>query len=298
MRYLTHDDIDKAVQDVVPIIREQIDRSYEPGAIRIYPIPRGGIPVAYLILKYVKEAGVVVSSPEEANVFVDDLIDSGATFERYADSYPETPFITLYDKRLDEKPEWLVFPWETSDTGQLDEDIPLRLLQFIGEDVNRGGLQETPQRFLGAWKQWTCGYHCRPEDVLKTFEDGSARYDEMVLVKDIPVYSHCEHHLAPFFGIAHVAYIPDKRIIGLSKIPRLVDIFARRLQVQERLTTDISHSLRDSLKPLGVGVVLRCRHLCMESRGIERPGTETVTSSLLGVFMQPEVRQEFMGLVR
>ena len=298
MKYWTHEDVDHAVQDAVGVIREQFNRPYEPGAIRIYPIPRGGIPVAYAMLKYLRDAGRIVHTPDEANVFVDDLIDSGATFERYLDQYPQVPFITLYDKRGLDDPQWLVFPWEVSDEGQLDEDIPKRLLQFIGEDANREGLRETPQRFLKAWRQWASGYHCKPQDILKTFEDGSDHYDEMVLVKGIPVYSHCEHHLAPFFGVAHVAYIPNQRIVGLSKIPRLVDIFARRLQVQERLTTDISHALQEALQPKGVAVVVECRHLCMESRGIERQGAVTTTSSMLGVFMdKPAARQEFMGLI-
>lgn len=178
-------------------------------------------------------------------------------------------------------------------------EIPLALLQFIGEDPARQGLRETPERFLSAWREWSWGYHQDPKEILKTFEDGADKVDELVLVRDIPVYSHCEHHLAPFFGVAHVAYIPSGRIIGLSKIPRVVQVFARRLQVQERLTQQIAHAIKDALAPKGVGVVIECRHLCMESRGIRVPGATTITSCLLGVLKdEPAARAEFMGLVR
>lgn len=162
----------------------------------------------------------------------------------------------------------------------------------------RGGLRETPARFALAWAHWTSGYEQDPTEMLKNFEDGAERYNQMVLVRSIPVYSHCEHHLAPFFGVAHVAYIPNGRIVGLSKISRLVDIFARRLQVQERLTGQIADSITEHLKPLGVGVVLECRHLCMESRGIQRQGTETLTSALKGVMQEPGARSEFLALAK
>jgi GTP cyclohydrolase I len=173
------------------------------------------------------------------------------------------------------------------------------LRHVIGEDPERGGLIETPARVVKAWEEWTRGYRMDPGAVLKTFEDGAERYDEVVLVRDIPLYSHCEHHLAPFFGVAHVAYIPRARIVGLSKIPRVVDIFAQRLQVQERLTAQIADCIDEHLRPKGVGVVLSCRHLCMESRGIRRPGSTTVTSAMRGVFMEkPEARAELMALVK
>ena len=130
------------------------------------------------------------------------------------------------------------------------------LLAYIGEDPDREGLLETPARFLKAWAEYTRGYREKPEEILKSFEDGAERVDEMVIVRDIPVYSLCEHHLAPFFGKAHVGYVPDKRILGLSKISRLVEIFGRRLQVQERLTNQIADALDENLQPLGVAVVI------------------------------------------
>jgi GTP cyclohydrolase I len=135
--------------------------------------------------------------------------------------------------------------------------------------------------------------------VLKTFEDGAENYDEMVLVNKISVFSHCEHHLAPFFGTVSIAYIPNGRIVGLSKLVRVANIYARRLQVQERLTRQIAEAIDAVLHPLGVGVLARCRHLCMESRGVQCIGAETVTSSLLGVFRDDSrVREEFLSLVR
>lgn len=177
------------------------------------------------------------------------------------------------------------------------EDNIRRLLQFVGEDPKRGGLLETPHRVAKAWGHWTSGYKKDPASILKVFEDGADGCDEMVIVKDIPFYTHCEHHLAPFFGTATVAYIPDGKIVGLSKISRIVDLFARRLQVQERLTNQIADALNTHLQPKGVGVVIRARHLCMESRGICQQGHHTITSALRGALKdKPETRAEFMAL--
>mgnify|MGYP003111507461 CR=1 FL=1 len=165
-------------------------------------------------------------------------------------------------------------------------------------DQCREGVQETPERVAKAYEHWFKGYDQDPKEVLKVFEDGADGYDEMVLETDIPVYSHCEHHMAAIFGVAHIAYVPDGRIVGLSKIPRLVDVFARRLQVQERLTTQIADCLNEQLLPKGVGVVLQCRHMCMESRGICTPGVVTTTSALRGCMKnEPEARAEFLDLV-
>lgn len=171
------------------------------------------------------------------------------------------------------------------------------ILEALGQV--RPGTTETPERVAKAWiETWASGYTKDPADVLKTFEDGAEKADEMVLVSDIPVYSHCEHHLAPFFGVAHVVYIPKKRIVGLSKIVRVTDIFARRLQVQERLTNEIADCIQEHLKPVGVGVILQCRHMCMESRGVKVSGSSTTTSALRGAIRRkPEARAEFLALV-
>jgi len=174
-----------------------------------------------------------------------------------------------------------------------------RLLESLGEDPNRPGLHETPQRVAKAWKHWTSGYAQDPVELLKVFEDGAEQYNELIVVRGIPVYSHCEHHLAPFFGKATIGYVPNGKIVGLSKLTRLVDCFAKRLQVQERLTQQIANALMDALEPKAVGVVVRCRHLCMESRGIRTPGEETITSAMLGE-LQPNLalRTEFLALAR
>ena len=179
-----------------------------------------------------------------------------------------------------------------------DLEIVRQLLSSIGEDPDREGLRETPARFLKAWAEYTRGYSEKPEDILKVFEDGAQSVDEMVIVRDIPVYSLCEHHLAPFFGKAHIGYVPSRRILGLSKISRLVEVFARRLQVQERLTNQIADALETHLQPLGVAVVIECRHMCMESRGVRHSGTTTVTSALRGsIKNNADTRREFLALI-
>ena len=174
-----------------------------------------------------------------------------------------------------------------------------RLLSSLGEDPDRPGLRETPQRVARAWQHWTSGYQQDPTEILKVFEDGAEQYNELIVVRNIPVYSHCEHHLAPFFGKATVGYLPNGKIVGLSKLTRLVDIFSKRLQVQERMTMQIANALMEVLEPKAVGVVVKCRHMCMESRGIRTPGEETVTSSMLGE-LQPNLgmRTEFLALAR
>jgi GTP cyclohydrolase I len=174
-----------------------------------------------------------------------------------------------------------------------------RFLESIGENPNRPGLLETPARVTKAWQTWSAGYEQDPAEVLKVFEDGAEQYNELIVVKNIPVYSHCEHHLAPFFGKATIGYLPAGKIVGLSKLTRLVDCFARRLQVQERMTTQIAEALMEHLQPKAVGVVVSCRHLCMESRGIRAIGEETVTSAMLGE-LQPNLglRTEFLALAR
>lgn len=179
-----------------------------------------------------------------------------------------------------------------------EEQIAKALLQIIGENPNRGGLLETPLRFLKGWKNsWAAGYGMSAASILKVFEDGAENYDQMVVVKDIPIYSKCEHHLADIFGTCTIAYIPNGKIVGLSKLSRLADMFARRLQVQERLTQQIADALQEHLQPLGVGVVIKARHMCMESRGICQQGHHTVTSALHGTIKNDvRARQEFLDL--
>ena len=172
------------------------------------------------------------------------------------------------------------------------------LLRYLGEDPQREGLLETPDRVIRAMGEHFAGYRQDPAHHLrKTFEEVEG-YDELVLISDIEVYSHCEHHMVPFVGKAHVAYIPNGRVVGLSKIARVVDVFAKRLQVQEKLTAQIAGALQDALQPQGVAVIVQCQHFCMCYRGVRKPGSWTTTSKLHGVFMEDSAaRMELLTLV-
>jgi GTP cyclohydrolase IA len=171
------------------------------------------------------------------------------------------------------------------------------LLVELGENPRRPGLRETPDRVSRSLRELTDGYGLKPEDVIADaiFDQD---YDEMVLVKDIPFYSLCEHHMLPFFGQVHVGYLPNGKVVGLSKIPRLVEVFSHRLQIQEQLTNQVAQALNTALAPRGVGVVIQARHLCMEMRGVETPGGRMITSCMLGTFRRdPRTRSEFLDLV-
>ncbi len=170
------------------------------------------------------------------------------------------------------------------------------ILHNIGEDPNREGLLKTPERVAKAMQFLTHGYDLDPSEIIKSAMF-SEDYRQMVIVKDIELYSLCEHHLLPFFGKAHVAYIPDGKIVGLSKIPRVVDAFARRLQVQERLTTQIRDCIESTLQPLGVAVVIEASHLCMQMRGIQKQNSVTTTSAFTGEFLKEKTRAEFISLI-
>ena len=178
------------------------------------------------------------------------------------------------------------------------QDLYREILIRIGEDPNRDGLVKTPERMEKSLKFLTRGYTMNLTDVLhEALFD--VDYDEMVIVKDIEFFSMCEHHLLPFFGKAHIAYVPNGKVIGLSKIPRVVDVFARRLQVQERLTTEIADAISEAISPQGVAVILEAQHLCMMMRGVEKQHSATVTSAMRGVFKtQLQTRNEFLSLVR
>lgn len=178
-------------------------------------------------------------------------------------------------------------------------DLVADILRALGEDPERQGLAKTPERVEKSLQHATRGYAQDPAQILKSAVFDETDYDEMVIVKDIDLYSLCEHHLLPFFGKAHVAYLPNKKIVGLSKIPRVVDCFARRLQVQERLTTQIAKTIEEALRPKGVAVVVECFHLCVMMRGVEKQNAHMVTSSMRGRFRtDPKTREEFLDLIR
>jgi GTP cyclohydrolase I len=181
--------------------------------------------------------------------------------------------------------------------GVSTQQLYAELLRRFDQDPTRDGLVKTPERVEKAMQFLTRGYGMDPQQILRSalFE---VDYDEMVMVKDIEMFSLCEHHMLPFFGRVHIAYIPRGRVVGLSKLPRLVEVFARRLQVQERMTREIANALQQAIAPQGVGVVIEARHLCMMMRGVEKQNSSTVTSAMAGVFLEEKTRAEFLSLVR
>lgn len=279
----------------------------------VYPVPRGGVPAFLAVQSAFNELELVransdlyqlipTNSIEEADVIIDDLVDSGKTFsqlrQKIAGTFPL--FTALIHKGEPGWPlgEWLVWPWEETSEGSID-DAFTRLLQFVGEDPTRPGLVDTPKRMTKAWEEWTSGYKTDPASVIRTFEDGAEVYDEMVHVAHIPLYSHCEHHMAPFYGEVAFAYIPNKKIVGLSKFSRLVDVFGRRLQVQERLTAQIIDTFCEIIQPIGAGITVSARHFCMESRGVCKPGIVTTTNRFKGVLKDDtSARMEYLHLTR
>lgn len=266
--------------------------------ILAYPVPRGGIHAAQAIKAEMAAMDgpelVLTDSLPIADIIIDDLIDSGKTKDRITKQYNK-PFITLIDKRNFSHDNWIEFPWERAQSETPAADSIVRLLQYIGENPQREGLLETPARVIKAYDEMFSGYKTDPKSIIKVFEEDSC--DEMVLLRNIEFYSVCEHHMLPFFGTAHVAYIPNGKIVGLSKLARLVDIFSRRLQVQERLTTQITETLDELLQPAGSACVMEAQHFCMLCRGVRKQNSSMVTSSLTGAFRQPAVRAEFFSMV-
>jgi GTP cyclohydrolase IA len=279
-----------------------------PRAEVVYGIPRGGIAAAALTRLPFVTPGTSEVTPEslldlydrESLLIVDDLVDSGRTLAPFAAAglrvdalyrKPHSP-ATLAPNAI-EVPGWLTFPWE-QETGP--EDAVVRLLEWIGEDPLREGLRDTPKRVVKAIREMTAGLAVDPASVLGTVFNESS--DNMVVVRGIRFTSLCEHHLLPFTGTATVGYVPDGRVIGLSKIPRLVEVFAKRPQVQERMTNQIASSLMEHLSPWGVGVVLRAHHSCMGCRGVRQPDAEMITSCLLGCMKaDPAARSELLEFI-
>lgn len=261
----------------------------------IYGVPRGGVPIAVLLSKALNLP--LVDSEDQISsktLIVDDLVDSGRTKARFEENdfaalyvKPHSPSPSFYVEVLD---DWIEFPYEA--TEQDEQSVITRLLEIIGEDPTREGLLDTPKRVIKFYKQFLS-----PDEFNFTVFDGEG-YDEMIVQKNIPFFSLCEHHMAPFFGHATVAYIPGKKIVGLSKLARTVEHYSRRLQNQERITTQVANRLQEELDPMGVAVVLNARHFCMEMRGVKTHDVSTSTSKLLGVFKdKAEVRHEFLSIM-
>ena len=250
--------------------------------LKYYGVPRGGQYIAALLNP--------VDTPGEADVICDDLIDSGATQKKWTEKYPNKIFLAAFDKKNNPS-EWLRFPWESEVAIDAEENV-LRLLQHF-DDVNREGLKETPKRYVKFLTEFLA-----PQDFKFTVFD-SEGLDEMIVQTNIPFYSLCEHHLAPFFGVAHVAYIPNGKIVGLSKLARTVDLYARRFQNQERITAQVADRLTLELNAKGVAVVLTAQHLCMAMRGVKKHDTWTTTSKMVGVFKDDlNCRSEFLSFIK
>jgi len=175
----------------------------------------------------------------------------------------------------------------------------MTLIRWAGDDVEREGLQGTPGRVVRAYREFFAGYDQDPMEYLSRTFDEVDGYDEMVVLRDIPLHSHCEHHMVPFVGVAHIGYLPDRRVVGISKLARVLDVYAKRLQIQEKLTQQVAEAILEVLHPLGVGVVIEATHQCMTSRGVKKNGVRMVTSCMLGNFREdPSTRREFLTMIR
>ena len=270
-----------------------------PPDSKIYGIPNGGSILAGYIASR-NPSLTLVMNPIEANVFIDDIIDSGKTMKKYTDKFTGIPFFALINKLgkdSDSKDTWYIFPWEREHPKQNSiTDAVIRQLQYIGEDVTREGLKDTPKRVVKAWDELFSGYNIKAEDIITTFKDDTC--DQMVVLKDIEFYSMCEHHLLPFYGKAHIGYIPNGKIIGISKLARILDMYARRAQIQERIGEQVTNCLEGHLSPKGAACVIEAQHLCMQARGIQKQNSIMTTSSLTGEFHKNEVKNEFLRLIK
>jgi len=263
-------------------VYSRLESMVEPGK-RYWGIPRGG--------QYVAAAtGQAATDIGDADYIIDDIYDSGATSGKYA--HHGKPVLFLIDKRKaeDKGKGWVKFPWEQESVQDFEDDVR-RIIQRIDSDPNREGLRETPRRVAKALTELTT-----QEPFTPTVFDASG-YDQMIVESRIPFYSLCEHHMLPFFGDAHIGYIPDKKIIGVSKLIRCVSFYSHGLHTQEYLTGNIADYLEEALRPVGIGVILTARHLCQEMRGVKSRG-EMSTSALLGAFRSPEAKEEFLNLCK
>jgi len=267
---------------------------------KIFGIPRGGVHIAYLMAEM--RLGTVVHELKNADVIVDDIVDSGKTKSQFVlksinEAGRELPFYAPYDKTKDDKNAgWIVFPWECDEAGSIEHNVT-RILQFLGEDVNREGLLDTPKRVVKSWGKLFEGYSIDPKEMITAFKDG--RCDEMVLLKDIEFYSTCEHHMQPFIGKAHIAYLPGEKVLGVSKLARLLDVFARRLQIQERIGQQVTDFLMAECGAKGASCIIEAKHLCMCARGVEKQHSVMSTSSMRGIFREdPAARAELMSMIR
>ena len=222
--------------------------------------------------------------------------DSGdIELDKYTKQFPDKKFITVINKQTDKNYSgYIVFPWEEAEEDA--EHTVAKMIEHLGDNPLREGIIDTPKRVVKSWKTLYGGYNQKPEDVLKT--SFNVDYDEMIISKDIEFYSTCEHHMLPFFGKAHIAYIPRANVVGLSKLSRLLEIYARRMQIQERLTNQVADGMMKVMNPLGCGVIMEAKHFCMVCRGAEKKDSHMVTSAIRGLFQNHTVKQEFHTLIK
>lgn len=288
---LTYEDLYKDVDHLADLIKSS-GKTIQYKSI--YAVPRGGVPIALMLSA--KLGLPLVDELRKDSLIVDDLIDSSKTLEQFSEqgndiavlySKPHSPLKTDFPAKVLDG--WIEFPYEDS-SKDIEENFR-RILEYLGEDPIREGLADTPKRYIKFMKQFLT-----PEEFdFTTFKNEGI--DEMIVQKDIPFFSLCEHHTVPFFGTATVAYIPGERIVGLSKLARTVRYYAGRFQNQERITQQVADRLEKELSPLGAAVTLRARHFCMEMRGAKVHDTHTITSKLTGAFKEkPETRAEYMAL--
>ena len=255
----------------------------------VFGVPKGGMIVSnFLECKKTHD-------PSEATVIVDDIVDSGRTKKLHEENFPKARFIPVIDKQNSKKYDgYIVFPWEVAEEDA--ETTVTKMIEHLGDNPNREGLLDTPKRVVKSWKTLYGGYVQTPEEVLQTAF--TVDCDEMIISKDIEFYSTCEHHMLPFFGKAHIAYIPRSKVVGLSKLSRLLEVYARRLQIQERLTNQIADGLMNVVNPLGAGVIIEAKHFCMVCRGVQKKNSTMITSAIRGLFKSAEVKNEFHRLCK
>lgn len=287
----------KLLKDLIVKLAKKIDYKQ---FWNIYGVPRGGYAIAIELGKLLNLD--VITDEEYINgktLIVDDLIDSGKTLSKYKNNKKAVIFVKnkktkLVDYYVEEVNDWVKFPDEPE--NEVQEHIT-RVMQYIGEDVSREGLIETPKRVQKAIDEIFSGYKQNPKDLMKTFTQGTCQ--EMVILKNCEFYSTCEHHMFPFFGHISIGYIPNKKVIGISKLARLVDLFSKRMQIQERMTSQIADTIMKELDAKGVYVVCEGVHFCMRSRGVKKQDASMITSAVRGTFLKDaKARQEFLTLIK
>lgn len=283
-------------------VSEDILKVENTDLIRVYAIPSAGLYAAQAIQGFLFSDMDVhyVESPREADIYIDDVLDSGDTIRRVQAEGGIKPVYVLVDKQKEGIDSWVEFPWDRMKNHAGPEDNIKRILQHIGEDPEREGLKETPSRVVRSYQDLFSGYKYKTDEdiqkLMKIFEDGAC--NEMVLLKNIEFVSMCEHHMLPFTGKAHIAYLPAGRIVGVSKLARVLEVYARRLQVQERLTQQVTQALDVHLEPKGSACIIEAVHECMTCRGVMKQNSVMVTSSLTGDFRELAVRQELLNLIK